>query len=224
MKNAHLRFGWLTYSKRTEKTTTHFRLRLDRFVGEIDPDQPRRAHAHLLSVIGGDTQIAAVNAAIAMDDEFIVEGPEVQPVKVSLGRKALTYKGSVQLRERKKPLRHLVGISQDFISVSTASNSPRTLAIDASAACVWSVLARSQGLPAVPEWAEWFCRELEKRQALVPIVGIGCEPVLVRGNKEQFLKWLSRGVERGAIRIPAEAGPIHWPPLTLTRVLDPSPT
>jgi hypothetical protein len=38
MKNAHLRFGWLTYFKRTEKTTTTFRLRMDRFIGEVEPD------------------------------------------------------------------------------------------------------------------------------------------------------------------------------------------
>lgn len=34
MKNAHLRFGWLTYMKMTEKSTTHFKVRLDRFIGE----------------------------------------------------------------------------------------------------------------------------------------------------------------------------------------------
>src|SRR5438270_503343 len=54
MKNAHLRFGWLTYFKRTEKTTTTFKLRLDRFVGEVLPDAPRRAKAHFISVIGCD--------------------------------------------------------------------------------------------------------------------------------------------------------------------------
>ena len=43
MKNAHLRFGWLTYIRMTEKATTHIRLRLDRFVGEVLPDPPRQA-------------------------------------------------------------------------------------------------------------------------------------------------------------------------------------
>ena len=37
MKNAHLRFGWLTYVKSTEKTTTSIKLRLDRFIGEVCP-------------------------------------------------------------------------------------------------------------------------------------------------------------------------------------------
>ena len=75
MKNAHLRFGWLTYVKSTEKTTTSIKLRLDRFIGEVLPDPPRQAKAHLISVIGGDTQIAAVSAAISLGDRFMVEGP-----------------------------------------------------------------------------------------------------------------------------------------------------
>lgn len=59
MKNAHLRFGWLMYVKSTEKTTTSIRVHLDRFIGEMLPEPPRQAKAHLISVLGGDTQIAA---------------------------------------------------------------------------------------------------------------------------------------------------------------------
>ena len=74
MKNAHLRFGWLTYVKSTEKTTTSIKLRLDCFIGEVLPDPPRQAKAHLISVIGGDTQISAVSAAISMGDRFMAVG------------------------------------------------------------------------------------------------------------------------------------------------------
>ena len=96
MKNAHLRFGWLTYVKSTEKTTTSVKLRLDRFIGEVMPDPPRQAKAHLISVIGGDTQIAAVSAAISLGDKFMLEGPGVQPIRVCLERNAQCFKGSVQ--------------------------------------------------------------------------------------------------------------------------------
>src|ERR1043166_7111302 len=104
MKNAHLRFGWLTYVKCTEKTTTNIKLRLDRFIGELLPHPPRQAKAHLISVIGGDTQIAAISAAISMGDRFMVEGPGVPPVRVCLERNAQTYKGSIQVSGRKKQL------------------------------------------------------------------------------------------------------------------------
>ena len=97
MKNAYLRFGWLTYVKSTEKTTTSIKLRLDRFIGEVLPDPPRQAKAHLISVVGGDTQISAISAAISMGDRFMVEGPDVQPIRVCLERNAQCFKASIQL-------------------------------------------------------------------------------------------------------------------------------
>src|SRR5450755_1612448 len=104
MKNAHLRFGWLTYLKMTEKATTHVRLRLDRFIGEVLPDPPREAKAHFISVIGGDTQLAAVQAAISMGEKFMVEGPDLASIRVSFGEKAECFKGALQLPDRKKPV------------------------------------------------------------------------------------------------------------------------
>ena len=127
MKNAHLRFGWLTYVKSTEKTTTSIKLRLDRFIGEVLPDPPRQAKAHLISVIGGDTQISAISAAISMGDRFMVEGPDVQPIRVCLERNAQCFKGSIQLAGRKKPLRHLIGMSEEFASGNISASSGRTL-------------------------------------------------------------------------------------------------
>src|ERR1700679_1610509 len=106
MKNDHLRFGWLTYVKSTEKTTTSIKLRLDRFIGEVFPDPPRQAKAHLISVIGGDTQVAAVSAAISLGDRFMVDGPGIQPIRVFLERNAQCFRGSVQIAGRNKPLRH----------------------------------------------------------------------------------------------------------------------
>jgi len=97
MKNAHLRFGWLTYVKSTEKTTTSIKLRLDRFIGEVLADPPRQARAHLISVVGGDTQISAVSAAMSMGDRFMVEGPDVQPIRICLERNARASKGRYSL-------------------------------------------------------------------------------------------------------------------------------
>ena len=71
MKNAHLRFGHLVYTKVQKKTTTRFKVPLDRFIGESESNSQMKAH--LISVIGGDTQIAAVSAAIANRDWFTVE-------------------------------------------------------------------------------------------------------------------------------------------------------
>jgi hypothetical protein len=45
----------------------------------------------------------------------------------------------------------------------------------------------------------------------MPALGIGCDPVIVKGQKEQFLDWLSWGIESVAITFPEEASSIHWP-------------
>jgi hypothetical protein len=215
MKNAHLRFGWLTYVKSTEKATTSIKLRLDRFIGEVLPDPPRQAKAHLISVIGGDTQVSAVSAAISLGDRFMVEGPEVQPIRVCLERNAQCFKGSIPLAGRKKPLRHLVGLSEEFVSNNISTNSGRTLLASSEKLFVWVSIAHIYGIPGIPEWADWFAGELDTHHALTHALGIGCHPVIVKGEKEHFLDWLSWGVESGAIRFPTQTGSIHWPSVNL---------
>lgn len=213
MKNAHLRFGWLTYVKSTEKTTTGIKLRLDRFIGETLPDPPRQAKAHLISVIGGDTQIAAVSAAISLGDRFMVEGPDVAPTRVCFERNAQCFNGSIQLAGRKKPLRHLIAISEEFAATTPAES--KTLLAGSYSPFVWASIADIYGIPGMPEWADWFMGELKTHHAIIAGLGIGCRPAIVKGGKERFLDWLSWGVESGAIDFPFEPGPIHWPKLSL---------
>jgi hypothetical protein len=222
MKNAHLRFGWLTYVKSTEKTTTSIKLHLDRFIGEVLPDPPRQAKAHLISVIGGDTQIAAVSAAISLEDRFIVEGPGIQPIRVCLDRNAQCFKGSVQLAGRKKPLRHLIALSEEFASSNMSAGSGRTLLASSGNRFIWASLVHIHGIPGMPGWADWFASELATHRALIPALGIGCDPGIVKGEKEQFLDWLSWGVESGAINLPSETGSIRWPGFDLEDLFPPA--
>jgi hypothetical protein len=222
MKNAHLRFGWLTYVKSTEKTTTSIKLQLDRFMGEVLPDPPRQARAHLISVIGGDTQVAAVSAAIALGDRFMVEGPGVQPIRVCLERNAQWFKGSIQLAGRKKPLRHLIALSEELASSNVSAGSGRTLLASSENRFIWTSLAHIHGIPGMPEWADWFAGELNTYKAIIPVLGIGCAPVLIKGEKEHFLSWLSWGVESGAVSLPAKTGSIRWPCLSLHDIFLPA--
>ena len=215
MKNAHLRFGWLTFVKSTEKTTTSIKLHLDRFIGELLPDPPRQAKAHLISVIGSDTQISAISAAISMGDRFMIEGSEVPPVRVYLERNAQCFKGSIQLSGRKKPLRHLIGLSEEFALANRSATSGRTLLANSDKGFVWTSIADIYGIPGIPEWAGWFHDGLKAHHALIDTIGIGCSPVIVKGTKEEFLDWLSWGVESAAINLPTESGSIRWPGLGL---------
>jgi len=220
MKNAYLRFGWLMYVKTTEKTTTSIKLHLDRFIGEMLADPPRQAKAHLISVIGGDTQISAISAAISIGDRFMVEGPDVLPTRVCLERNAQCFKGSIQVSGRKKPLRHLVGVSEEFASASMSANCGRTLLAGSDRQVVWASIAQIYGIPGVPEWASWFHEELKTHHAAIDALGIGCDPVIVKGTKEEFLDWLSWAVESEAIRFPKETGPIRWPALSLEDIFN----
>ncbi|HKV78799.1 MAG TPA: hypothetical protein VJP02_11685 [Candidatus Sulfotelmatobacter sp.] len=218
MKNAHLRFGWLTYVKSTEKTTTSIKLHLDRFIGEMLPDPPRQAKAHLISVIGGDSQISAISAAILLGDRFMIEGPEIPPIRVCLERNPQCFKGSLQLPGRKKPLRHLIGMSEELISANRSANTGRLLLAGSEKQFVWASVAEIYGIPGIPEWGCWFEDELASHHALAPALGIGCNPVIVKGEKEQFLDWLSWGVESGAVRFPEDTGPVRWPSLNLEHI------
>lgn len=219
MKNAHLRFGWLTYVKSTEKATTSIKLHLDRFIGELLPDPPRQAKAHLISVIGGDTQISAISAAISLGDRFMIEGPKIPPVRVCLERNAQCFRGSISLPRRKKPLRHLIGMSEELISTNRSPNAERLLLAGSEKQFVWASIADLYGIPGVPEWADWLHEELDTHHAIAPLLGVGCNPVIVKGEKERILDWLSWGVESEAVAFPVENGPIVWPNPDLKDVL-----
>ena len=215
MKNAHVRFGWLTYVKSTEKTMTSIKLHLDRFIGELLPDPPRQAKAHFISVVGGDTQISAIGAAISLGDRFMIEGPEVPPIRVCLERNAQCFKGSIQLPGRKKPLRHLIGMSEELILGNKSANTGRLLLAGSDKQFVWTSVADIYGIPGIPEWAGWFSEELNSHRALIHVLGIGCDPIVIKGTKAQFLDWLSWGVESGTIPFPGDMGSIRWPGMNL---------
>jgi len=145
----------------------------------------------------------------------MVEGPNVQPIRVCLERNAQCFKGSVQLAGRKKPLRHLIGLSEEFASSNVSAGSGRTLLASSENRFIWASLAHIHGIPGMPNWADWFAGELQTHRAIIPALGIGCDPVIVKGQKEQFLDWLGWGVESGAIRLPCETGSVRWPRIEL---------
>ena len=131
-------------------------------------------------------------------------------------------KGALQLADRKKPVRHLVGISEEFAANSSA-NAGRTLLAASSPSFIWTSMAQLHGLPGIPDWGEWFVEQLENHQAITPLLGLGCNPVLVKGTKQQFLSWLAKGVKTGQLGFPEEAGPAHWPSLSLEKIFPTQP-
>jgi hypothetical protein len=217
VKNAHLRFGHLIYTKPLKKTTTRFKVPLDRFIGESESNS--HAKGHLISAIGGDTQIAALAAAVANNDSFTVEAPDESAFRVTLGAKAECYRGSLRLEEHKRPLRHLVAISEELAQIGSGKTTDRAILLDDDYQFVWSALTHLHGLPGTPDWAEWIMGELNRVQALQPLIGIGCSPVLVKGPKGLFMNCISRGLRDSKLHFPESNGSIGWSAVTLSQLL-----
>jgi hypothetical protein len=220
MLNAHLRFGWLNFIKLTDRKTTSFRVRLDRFIAEPPENRNQSARAHLISVIGGDTQIAAISAGLAEGGHFSIEGPDIEPVRVWLGEtKPQTYRATLSLPGRRRPARHLIALSQEIAGSTIVA---RVVLIDSRPEFVWQAVAKIFGLPGVPEWASWFYEQLEWRNAITPLLGVGCSPILIKGSREEYLSWLAAGARDGTLVLPEENRAIKWPSIGLEQVLEPA--
>jgi hypothetical protein len=221
MKNAHLRFGTMSFHKLVANSMSHFSIRMDRFMGERVPND--NAKAHLLSVLGGDAQIAAAAAIISEEHAFNIEGPELPPMNVSLGKGAHCYRASIQLSTSKRPLRHLVAVSEEFGSITNLETTGRTVLVESSADFVCTSLTQIFGLPMLPEWAEWFHNKLTDNLAMSPLYGLGVQPVLVTGTKTEFLRWISEGIQKREIQLPPKNGRAVWPKMELDAILLPNP-
>lgn len=212
MQNAHERFGSLEFIKRTKETTTRVRVHIDRAVLETPKDERGQTSAHLISMVGGDSEIGALWAAVTEGALFQVQLPGRSGVTACLGLEAQCFRGSVMVPGRKRPVRHLVAMSAELAKTKLGADrdGTRTILCDDDPVFVLYRVASRYGLPVASEWAPWFMRELNQRKSITPLLGLGCSPVLVKGNKQTFLKWIGRALRERLIRIPAENGSIAW--------------
>ena len=125
---------------------------------------------------------------------------------------AQCFRGSVAVPSRKRPARHLVAASAELAKTKPGADreGARTILCDDDPVFVLFRVASRYGLPVVPEWAPWFMRELNQPKAIGRLIGLGCSPVLVSGNKPIFLKWTGKALREGLIHIPKENGSITW--------------
>jgi hypothetical protein len=212
MQNAHERFGALEFTKRTKDTITRVLVQVDRAVLEPSRDDRGPTRAHLLAMFGGDAEIGAIWAAITEGALFQVRLSGDTPVAASLGSEAQCFRGSLMVPGIRRPVRHLVAVSAELAKTKPGADrqGTRTILCDDDPVFVLYRIAQRYGLPALPEWAQWFKRELNQRKSIVPLQGLGCSPVLVKGNKQTFLKWIGRALRERLIRIPEENGSICW--------------
>ena len=200
MKNAHERFGELVYIRRSEKTRTHIRVHLNAWMGE-------ERKAHLVSVVAGDTEIGALAAAFASHDAFTVIDPDGNERIVSLGESPTCFRGAVNISGRKRPLKHLVALSQELTG---ATGQDRLLLITDEPAFVWSSLVLHFGLPALPDWADWFLSELHSRKKMQPMMGLGYKGIAVKTNRQELLNVIEKGLRKKDLVFPKRNGPVQW--------------
>src|SRR6266436_4450961 len=212
MQNAHELFGSLEFIKRTNDTTTRVRVQIDRAVLETPKDERGQASAHLISMIAGDSEIGALWAAVTEGTLFQIQLPDQPSVAASLGPEAQCFRGSVMVPGRKRPAKHLVAVSTELAKTKPGADreGARTILCNDDPVLVLYRVAYRYGLPVVPEWATWFMRELNQRKAIRPLLGLGCSPVLVKGNKQTFLAWIGRALKQRLIGMPKENGAVHW--------------
>lgn len=203
MQNAHLRMGKLTFVRQTRDTITNITLNLNCLVAER-PDSRSAASLHLVSVFGGDQDVGAVIAAAQEALRFNIMCSSQEFIG-TLGEKPVTYRGSLQIPGRKRPVRHAVLLSKSLFETTLGANSEarRTVLFDDTPDFVLHRLAVRFGLPVLPEWAEWFTLELRRRGMVEELIGLNCDPVAVKGTKLRLLRVLSQGLRRKAISIPA---------------------
>lgn len=209
MQNAHLRLGLLEYHRMTEKTSTRIRLRVDRYVGEEE-------QAHLISVFGNDSDVGAITAAVHEKAAFTLTFPDGEVKDVSLGEHASCYKGAVSLPDRKHPVRHLVGVSEELY---TNGGVGRTILLRYQRDQAWATLVSFLGLPAASAWAEYVLGVVEREKRIKALDGIGCQPVLISATTEEVLDWIGDGLKAEALSFPEKNGPIAWPKCTMNPLL-----
>ncbi len=214
MQNARQRMGRLEYVKfaaKAKAASTHIAVWADRAI--VEPAEDARVHVcHLVSVFGGEQEIAAISAAASEASQFTLSAPYREPVTICLGERPTVFRGSIALAGRKHAVRHLVALSHEFVQTQRGGDpgAARTILYDGSPSFLLYRLAVRFGLPALPEWSGWFAQELARRKLVTSLVGLGCAPVLVNADKKRLLSIMSAGLKARRIAIPEEAALIRW--------------
>jgi hypothetical protein len=214
MLNAHLRLGLLEYQRITEKISTRIRVRVDRYIGE-------ESKAHLLSVFGNDSDIGAITAAVHEKATFTLTFPDGTEKGISLGEHASCYKGTISLRDRKHPVRHLLAVSEEL---HTNGGTGRTILLRYKGDEAWASLVSFLGLPAEPSWADYILGVLQQEDRIHDLDGIGCQPVLVAAATDEVLEWLGNGLRSGHLTFPESNGAVVWQKFSLSQALQPIPS
>jgi hypothetical protein len=213
MQNAHLRLGRLQYTRNTEKTNTQISVHVDHYIGNGE-------QAHLLSLFGGDAEVGAIRAAIYEKHTFSLTFPSGTIKHVGLGPDAACYNGSLFLQGAKRTLRHLVAVSASMQANGTAAQTFIMNLEQTTKDLTWATVVNLLGLPADPRWGNVVLGELRKNKLIRRLDGIGCNPAVVIGTREDFMKRMGEARSMDLLPFPEKNGPVVWPRYTIRDALE----
>jgi hypothetical protein len=84
------------------------------------------------------------------------------------------------------------------------------------------------GLPADPQWGDVVLGGMRRDKLIRRLDGIGCNPAVVLGTREDFMAGIGHARSLGQLPSPEKNGPIMWPhyairnALDLTKAIDPT--
>jgi hypothetical protein len=204
MQNAHLRLGRLQYTRNTEKTNTQISVHVDHYIGNGE-------QAHLLSVFGGDAEVGAIRAAIYEKHTFMLTFPNGATKHVGLGPDAACYNGSLSLQGAKRTLRHLVAVSASLVANGIAGQTFIMNLKQTTKDLTWATMVSLLGLPADPRWGNVVLGEMRTDKLIRRLDGIGCNPAVVIGTREDFMTRMGQARALGLLPFPEKNGPVVWP-------------
>jgi hypothetical protein len=212
MQNAHLRLGRLQYARNTEKTNTQLSVHVDHYIGNGE-------QAHLLSLFGGDAEVGAIRAAIYEKHTFTLSFPNGATKHVGLGPDAACYSGSLSLHGAKRTLRHVVAVSASLVANGTAGQTFIVNLEPETKDLTWATVVSLLGLPADPRWANVVLGEMRKDKLIRRLDGIGCNPAVIIGTREDFMKRMGPACSMNLLTFPQKNGPVVWPQYTIRDAL-----
>jgi hypothetical protein len=212
MQNAHLRLRRLQYKRNAEKTNTQISVHVDHYIGNGE-------QGHLLSLFGGDAEVGAIRAAIYEKHTFTLTFPNGATKHVGLGLDPACYNGSLSLQGAKRTLRRLVAVSASLSANGTAGQTFIMNLEQTTKDLTWATVVTLLGLPADPRWGNVVLSEMRKDKLIRRLDGIGCDPAVVIGTREDFMKWMGQARSMNLLPFPEKNGPVVWSQYTIRDAL-----
>lgn len=203
MDNAHERMGWLTYTD----DETSVRVAVERAIYTLEKTASIHAVLHFASIVGGDTAIGALRAAISLGKVLTLTLPEGESVRCITSIETQFFQADLKLVTQKRALRHLIAGSPQLLG---QSEQKVLIQPHYDADMAWKMIVYRMAVPGVPEWGRYIMNKMAGGNKIQPLGGINCSPVILHVERTEVLDWLSRGLAAGDLVFPDQNGMVGW--------------